>query len=228
MMVIFLFWIVIVALTTGIYLLVFPEYKLLFGINLGVVIFVETIIMYNVKMLTLKREPHYVLQQIILLVYAIALLAWTIIFTSTSPKEPYIDLYIGMIALTLITAFALGVSHISGKAVNHQETALISGEGKKKEALSMLSEVRRRLETSELGANVISDWIRIEDRVKSIPINTFNSTTKFMVDYENRVWIISKHAEEITGCDDKSELSQQLSKEISELKRYVTFYKPNI
>ena len=121
MIALILLWLVLVVLTTGIYLLIFPEYHLLFGINLGVAIFLVTAILYNVKMLTLKREPHKVLQQIIILVYAIALFVWTVFFTSIAHKEPYIDLYIGMIALTLIAALALGISHISGKAINHQE-----------------------------------------------------------------------------------------------------------
>ena len=234
MIALIILWLVLVALTTGIYLLIFPEYHLLFGINLGVAIFVVTALLYNFKMLTSKREPHNVLQQIIMLVYAIALFVWTVYFTNTAPKEPYIDLYIGMLALTLIAALALGISHISGKVINYQEAELRAGDGKKKAFISALLESRKRLDTCMLNehvdfdTDVMADWQRIEDRLKSIPISHFNSATQFIEDCEIRVRSISNHALEITNCENKSELAQQLSKEINELKRYVTIYKPNI
>ena len=235
MVIIALIWIIVVALTVGVYMLVFPVYNTLFGINLAIAIFAETLVLYCAKVLPSENEltPQRVSQRIVLFVYAVLLFIWTTGFTLTHPIPPYSTLFVGLAVITIGAVLFLGFSALGNQAIDKQESAIVQKAEVKQTVLLPISNWRFDVENnlpdddSEWYSKVVSDIRNIEDRIKTIPTNKLSLHPEF-VDYINKqIQDVTSMVTELTDRQNSNDIKEQISKKIGIMRKYVANSKQN-
>lgn len=235
MVIIALIWIIVVALTVGVYMLVFPVYNTLFGINLTIAIFAETLVLYCAKVLPSENEltPQRVSQRIVLFVYAVLLFIWTTGFTLIHPIPPYSTLFVGLAVITIGAVLFLGFSALGNQAIDKQESAIVQKTEVKHTVLLPISNWRFDLENnlpnddSEWYSMVVSDIRNIEDRIKTIPIKKLSIHPEFVNYINKQIQDVTSLAKELSNSPNINEKKEQILKTVELIRKYVANSKLN-
>lgn len=226
-------WCVVAALTVGIYLLLFPVYGHLFGLNLGVALVAEALCIYAISMVTSKESltPQKASLRQILFVYAIAIFLWTTIcsLSSTGSDGPYILIYCGLMVITLIAALIYGLGFAGGQAVTKQENHLAQAIGTRAATLYPLDawfqKISQSVGSSEEAQPLLNEARVVVDSIKTIPSRKLLDNSQF-VDYINRyTQSIEEQAIMINKSDNRQEIMQQMLASIRDLKNNIKNFK---
>lgn len=232
-MIFIIIWCVLAALTAGIYLLLFPIYGHLFGLNLGVALVAEAIGLYAISMVTSKETltPQKASLRIILLVYAIAIFLWTTICSlATSDKDgPFILIYCGLLVITLIAALFYGLGVTGGQVVTKEENHLSQAANTKAITLlpldSWLQKLSKSVGNGEDAQSLLSEARVVVDSIKTIPSRKLLDNNQF-IDYINRhIQSIDEQVNMIKTNENRQEIMQQMLASIIELKNNIKNFK---
>lgn len=228
-MVFLITWCIVAALTVGIYLLLFPIYGHLFGLNLAVALGAEALGIYAISMVTSKETltPQKASLRQILLVYAIVIFLWTTIcsIASSGSDGPYILIYCGLIVITLIAALLYGLGAAGGKVVSNQENQLAQAVSTRVTTLypldTWLQKISKDIGDGEDAQALLSEARVTIDTIKTIPSRKLLDNSQF-IEYINRhTQSIEEQANMINNCENRQEIMQQMLASIIELKNNI-------
>lgn len=232
-MIFIIIWCVVAALTVGIYLLLFPIYGHLFGLNLGVALIAEALGIYAISMVTSKGTltPQKASLRKILLGYAIAIFLWTTIcsLATSGSNNPFTLIYCGLLIITLIAALLYGFGVAAGQVTTKQENQLSQAIGARAATLypldAWLQKLSQNAGSSDEAQALINEARVMVDYIKTIPSRKLLENSQF-VDYINRhIQNIEEQANMIKRNENRQEIMQQMLASIRELKNNITNFK---
>ena len=224
----------VIICTIGIFTLIFDEHARLFYINVITTCACEIILLANIPLLSSTRLLTFknVASSTVLDVYAILMFLWTISYSTFIEDENDLNaLYIGMLILTVIFAFALGIVEIGGGIMGKTEKEQTEDTSRKKDYSKMLDDYYLHIENllSEDHSTWKEDVLRSLklslDKLANIPSNKIEQN-------ESSILAMSRHLENIKTMfecngnvleeDTKTRIStamKQLANYVSTLKR---------
>ncbi|MBR5101641.1 MAG: hypothetical protein IK092_00775 [Muribaculaceae bacterium] len=226
-------WCVVAALTVGIYLLIFPVYGHLFGVNVGVALVAEALGIYAFSMVTSKEEltPQKASLRIILFGYAAAIILWTTISSLTlcGLNGPFVIIYCGLLVISLVAAIIYGLGVAGAKTVTKQESHTAQARDNKSVTLYPLDSWLQRL-TSYLGngnetQDLLSEAHVVVDTIKTIPSRKLLENSKFVNYINNHMQSIENLASMVNKNENSQGIMKQMLSSIGELKNNIKNFK---
>lgn len=228
-------FVLLAVITTGIYFLIFSNYEVLFFINLVSALLSEATLLYGLNLITVKEalSVQQASLRTLLFIFAILLFGWTTLFSIVHPEKPYTVLFIGQLVIILASAIYLGASFFGNKTIDNELSSLHQSTETKRVSLIPIDDWSYEMESGIVSEDdtwklaVLSDIRNIVDRMKTISASKLFTNQNFVEEVNIRTQGISSLVSKLK-VEDSKELRNQISTDLSLLRKFVTTSKQNL